>query len=340
MFKVWINDGTSEMPDDDILYVVSKEGIFLKKKLGLFESMAKVDKISILSEMDSYASLDIKKIPSKEFAKILALMKEVVNRHRAEVNTILHYNPTTRKYKIEVPIQEVSHGGVDYESDLIFEGYLKLCTIHSHADFSAFHSGTDKHDEETWDGLHMTVGHTDQDYFSLSAQIVANGSRFWVDPKDYINGLEMVEYSETSHVNIYMAATQKNTLRYYLDAPSHYFAFPAYWLDNISKKVYVSRKVTYHAGAPGLFDGIGNTVFDPSKDPNLLIPPGKSYSDIILDYVDENPCESCPYKDNKVDMLMEQYFESMEDDELEDAGFKEVGENDDGSDLDEKQEGY
>ena len=32
MFEIFINDGTKEMPTDDIFYIIAKEGIFLRKK--------------------------------------------------------------------------------------------------------------------------------------------------------------------------------------------------------------------------------------------------------------------------------------------------------------------
>ena len=48
MFPVVLNDGKSELPNDDIYYVIAKEGVFLKKKLGVMESLAPVKEISIL----------------------------------------------------------------------------------------------------------------------------------------------------------------------------------------------------------------------------------------------------------------------------------------------------
>ena len=64
MFKVFVNDGTQELPDDDIFYIVSKEGLFLKKKLGLLESIARVDKISILENLNELpvAKMNIPKV--------------------------------------------------------------------------------------------------------------------------------------------------------------------------------------------------------------------------------------------------------------------------------------
>jgi len=340
MFNVWINDGTTPMPEDDIFYIVSKEGIFLKKKLGLFESMAKVDKISILNKMESYAALDIKKIPKGDFGKVLGVMRAIYEKYHSEMNTILHYNPERRQFRIEVPEQEVSHGGVDYESDLTYDGYLRIGTIHSHCDFGAFHSGTDKDDEETWDGIHITVGHVNSDHLTITASIVANGSRFWVDPMDYISGIDMVEVTVSQY-----AHTSKQEIRYVFKGTENHLQFPKAWLENVKKKTYRyvgNNRGRYgfgHIFGSGLFDGVGNTVFDPTQIPKL----GQSYTDMVKGFDEEefNPCAMCPYKGYKAEMLMQELLEDADDEDLDRLGFTEIS-DDDGSGLDEhdNQEGF
>ena len=334
MFKVWVNDGNSPMPDDDIFYIVAKDGIFLKKKLGLFESTAKVDKISILEDLGSYAALDIKKISKKEFGKILSFFREVYKTYHSEANTIIHYNPENKKFRIEIPMQAVSHSGVDYVSDLQYEGYLRIGTIHSHCDFGAFHSGIDKHDEENWDGLHITVGHVASDQITITASIVANGSRFWVDPVDYINGVRMVEIVETNHCQ------QKNSIRYEFDAPESYLYFPNYWMEFVEKKTF--KTFTSSETKRGLFEGVGNTIFDPRYS-QMFGSRFSTYADMVksFDNDDYNPCMTCPYKSHKVELLMEDVLNELEDEDLDRLGFTEYG-SDDGSDLEEhkKQEGF
>ncbi len=55
MFQVIVNDGTTEFPDDDIYYIVCKEGVYLKKRLGVMESIAPVKNISILNSIKTMA---------------------------------------------------------------------------------------------------------------------------------------------------------------------------------------------------------------------------------------------------------------------------------------------
>jgi CRISPR/Cas system-associated exonuclease Cas4 (RecB family) len=40
MFPIVVNDGQTEFPDADIYYIVCKEGVYLKKRLGVMESTA------------------------------------------------------------------------------------------------------------------------------------------------------------------------------------------------------------------------------------------------------------------------------------------------------------
>lgn len=199
MFNVHINDGIAEVPKDDILYIIAKEGIFLKKKLGIFESIAPVDQISILQGIDSYAKMYIKPMKGKQFAQIIALFKVVLEKYRGEANIILHYHEENGTYKIEVPSQQVTGASVEYNSLKTFPGYLRIGTIHSHATMGAFHSGTDQSDEIGWDGIHITIGKLNQEFVDISASIMVNGTRFMIDPCDYVKGLELVEYEKPSY---------------------------------------------------------------------------------------------------------------------------------------------
>lgn len=192
MFKIHINDEKTDLPEDDIFYIVAKEGIFLKKKLGIMESIAPVKNVSTLQSIASYARMHINKIPSTTFAKIVDFFKKVYQQFHGEAIVLLFYNEETGKYRIVPPHQKVSGAALQYNRGVSIEGWTMIGTIHSHGSMSAFHSGTDHDDEETFDGLHITVGYVTNDKFSLSASIIANGFRAMVDPEDYINGIKKV----------------------------------------------------------------------------------------------------------------------------------------------------
>ena len=51
MFKIIQLDGKTEIPNDDICYILAKGGTYLKKKVGLIESLTPVKEISILDQI-------------------------------------------------------------------------------------------------------------------------------------------------------------------------------------------------------------------------------------------------------------------------------------------------
>jgi len=100
MFKVVLNDGQNEMPEDDIFYIIAKEGVYLKKKLGVMESIAPVKNISILESVNSMAKMHITKIPAKWIAKVISFFQAVYEEHRSEAIVLLFYDEETGTLKI------------------------------------------------------------------------------------------------------------------------------------------------------------------------------------------------------------------------------------------------
>ena len=303
MFKIHINDG-SQLPDDDVLYILSKNGLFLRKKLGIIESLIKVDKISILEDSQQYASFNIEEIPKKDFAHLVNFFKYVYNEYGSEAMSILHYNQKTDEHKIQIPMQKVSGSSVDYVKNVSFKTFDKIGTIHSHANFSAFHSSTDDHDEENWDGIHITVGNVDSEEFSIAASVVINGTRFTIEPEDYIEGI---------------FESEKLKGRYYMHNLDVY-EFPESWSMYVEQSTtridaIAALKKKFGISGRGLFDGVGNTYTPPK-------PYGKTYSrDIVYDATPGyNPCESCPFKGHKVEMQMQELLDEL--DEVDDDNDK------------------
>jgi hypothetical protein len=191
LFPIHIHEEGKPLPVDPICYIIAKEGIFMKKSLGIMDSIAKVDNISILQSIQTSAKMNIPKLPVSAVGKTFAFFREVYKEHSSEAVVIIFYNSAKRSYKIIPPLQKVSGAGLSYDRDVTCEGYDKIGSIHSHANFSAFHSGVDDSDEWSFDGLHITFGHcgsTDGTY-TIAASICSNKQRFVVNPEDYINGI-------------------------------------------------------------------------------------------------------------------------------------------------------
>jgi hypothetical protein len=283
MFPVIVNDGTVDFPDDDIYYIVCKEGVYLKKRLGVMESIAPVKNISILNSVETMARMHIRKIPAKNALQIINFFKAVYKEYYGEAIVLLFYNQETKKHKTVVPVQEVSGGAADYNKAITIPGWDMIGTIHSHAGMSAFHSGVDDDDEKSFDGLHITFGNMKDEDISVSASIVANGYRVMVNPSEYVNNMvltvnvdeeEKIPYAQTwkwdpkQHKMVKLKTGKYYTRRKFDQRYRVQMAkdpkFPAEWMEKVSKKTY-----TYQSGFGGKWtDGWYGNGHNPHYDAN------------------------------------------------------------------------
>lgn len=338
MFPIHLYEG-GELPEDEICYLIAKQGIFLKKKVGLVESLTKVDKISILNELKPWAKMSLPKISGPQMGKIISFFKAVVDKFGGEANVLLYYSETENKYKIGVPKQEVTGGTCDYEQGASIPGYDLVGTVHSHARMSAFHSGTDDKDEKYFDGLHITIGHLTDDYPSISASIVVNGFRVIIDPCDYINKCVAVKIPQKSfatypsksyrYINgklVQVEPSQAPTPvvkrydeRYNIQVTEKQKQFNKKWLNQVSRKVYTAttyqRNQTYmdHSFFDFFgsgYDSLTEWLISKGKEGNTknILNVGPVKDDVefpkhedLDDLDDYNPCLNCMFKDSKLE---------------------------------------
>lgn len=352
MFPIFINDGSKKMPDDDIFYIICKEGVYLKKKMGVMESMAPVKNISILKSVEATARMHIAPIPGPLFAKVISFFNAVYKEHRSEAIVLIFYDEETKKYKIFPPYQKVSYATVDYNKGIKLEGWQMIGTIHSHAAMSAFHSGVDDDDEKSFDGLHITIGDNDDDDVSISASIVVNGSRFLIDPLDYIEDLALtVDIDKTEEkpfqryyklqngVMVPAKTTNVRTYRkldkrYISTVPNNQKQFNQQWMDFVehTAPVYNYGGVVYGGNLSGW--GPNFNPYAWSRTPGYLANQNLKTKKSTVhskqpkneklngptkikfpphDQEDYNPCEGCVFINHKIDWVMQQVLEEAED---------------------------
>lgn len=165
-----------------------------------------------------------KKVSAKVIAYAMAYFKAVYQEHKTECAGILLYNKEKEAWKFFIPIQLFcTHSAVTYVDPLILrmdlktaqqkkiqdtikedpkllamqqeieerfdqlldKGYEKAGSIHSHCDFSAFHSGVDDADEFGFDGLHITIGNVNAAY-SFSVRYTVSNFEFKFELGDII----------------------------------------------------------------------------------------------------------------------------------------------------------
>ena len=316
-----------DLPEDDICYLIGKSGISLKKRLGIIDSIVPVDSISFLEDVYPDATMHINPISKEVAAQTMTFFKAIYNIHRSEAIVLIFHHPETGDIKVLPPHQKVRGAACDYTRGSVrIEGYDLIGTIHSHANFSAFHSGTDAGDEKTFDGLHITFGHVDDSEISISCSIVVNGFRVIVDPNEYIDGLVSVQKMKTAGGKYYKYDLEKKemvdyikdpeyTTRYKFDVPQRDLRYNKTWLKKVELKKYESTYGTWgmESGASGIYDKTIPSPYNvgPSTGVKpLTFPDHESEADF-------NPCASCVFKDYKIDWAIDQYTEE-DDSELED----------------------
>lgn len=180
-----------ELPDTTTpYYVVAKEGTFIHRKVafgrGVFRHTKTPKKLQPVGNYTGMFLFDTQHtIPAEVVKPIVAFFRRIWNTHKTEAEVILTQHRETGQYRVYIPFQSVSTGHVHsiYDPTTIDPMYLVVGTMHSHCNFSAFHSSTDEGDARDMDGMHFTVGHIDRDVPEVAAMVAINGT--FVHYKDY-----------------------------------------------------------------------------------------------------------------------------------------------------------
>jgi hypothetical protein len=179
-------DGFEGVPEsDNPFYVAARDGLFVAKKMLIGRGVARVEKFP-----DTFPSLgngtgifdfdESNPLPAKLMGQVVNFFERIYDRQSTEAAVLLIMNADTREWRIFVPTQLVSHGGVNYvfEPSHIRWPWNIVGSIHSHCDFGAGHSSTDTGDAENFDGLHCTIGHIKRDVPEIVAMVAMNKKFF------------------------------------------------------------------------------------------------------------------------------------------------------------------
>lgn len=203
LFPVYLFDHEFELPTTGTYYLVTKTGIYLHKETKAGNALVKVEGIPWLQEPTIEFRLKLPKIPGSIIGQALTFFRQVFKQHKSEAYVTLLFSAKLNQYRLWCPAQTVSHGSVDYDrtdqpsfEDRNSNDWQMCGTIHSHCDFSAYHSGTDIGDEDTFDGIHITLGHVNRAQFSMEASVAINRKREKLEPENCCSGVIRVTNKE------------------------------------------------------------------------------------------------------------------------------------------------
>lgn len=276
--KIYINDENEKIPEDETCYIVGKQGIFLKKKLDLIESLTPVDKISFLNEISSFAKINIPKIPTKMFSSIVAFFKEVYDLYQSEAVVLIYYNKEKKLYKIFVPEQEVSAGSLKYELTKSIPEFILVGSVHSHGSGGAFHSTTDKNDEQGFDGIHFTVGNVDEDFFDICGSIVSNGFRSKISCIDYIEELNQVND------------------KFYIGDFNEKLTFNKKWLEKVKEIKVFRQEINYDRY---VWEN-GKLIYPYSEYYNRTFNNHNNKNNYLINTPEKSHCKTCLWRNEKL----------------------------------------
>lgn len=153
------------------IYMTTPNGIMKYDKLRPGKDGAsrficsKVDSIpgvTIPKDFSAIQFLPEGKIPYKLLDEVKGFFRKVIEvKGKALEAMIWVLWSQDRGYFLHVPNQEVGHASARYDWSSVPEGASVIVDIHSHADFSAFFSGTDDRDDSSGVRYSGVIGHND-----------------------------------------------------------------------------------------------------------------------------------------------------------------------------------
>lgn len=262
-YPIYLYEEGVELPKNERYYVVTKTGIYFNKNTKAGNALVPVDGIPWLEEPDLEMRLTLPKVPARILAQALTFFRKVFDKYGAESYVTLMYSAKINQYQLYCPKQTVSRSSVNYDrtDQLSYEERKKddwqmVGTIHSHCDFSAFHSGTDVDDESTFDGIHITLGHVNKNQISIASSVAINEKREELLPEKCCSGVvravvtdddKFMSFSKDQYYDIEMS--EEDAQQLLLDTE----IIEDEWMLKVQKQSYVFGKKNFSSNYPNIW---------------------------------------------------------------------------------------
>lgn len=182
------------------------------------------------------------KLPWNDYCSICSFFRWTYKEFKSEAQLRVFYSMKEKKFAIAVYPQksiglhteEIEDHPKRRDYDYLTKNNYEQCmTFHHHNGASAFQSGTDHKDEQHQTGLHVTIGHIDQEELEVHARTVFRGYQYkGVDLSSWIDipvGMgEIPQKLKDIIVNYFMCNPQET-------------AFPEEWKSMMIQEVKVAQ---------------------------------------------------------------------------------------------------
>lgn len=183
-------DAEMPRPTDPAYYLVARDGTFLCRNHTWFKSDIPTSRQpEALAQHAATCRISYPKISAATLEYCVAFFDEVFDRHGSEAIVLLLWDVLGKRYRLWVPEQEPtvweSSRGIRSAMDVSYKApiglpsnFLQVGDIHSHADLGATPSYTDRSDEAYRDGIHIIIGHINEEPPEFHQEVVVDGYRF------------------------------------------------------------------------------------------------------------------------------------------------------------------
>jgi hypothetical protein len=186
-----------------LYYELAGNGLFQVRATELYRAATRVESgVPGLLPAHEDLVLHLPRVPAPLLEELLLFFRDAWREFGGEALAVLFYRDG--EFRVGIPPQWIS-GGRDHTGAFRAShhlrygaverpaGFLRLGTVHSHADLPACSSAVDCLDERWEDGLHVVFGHLHTQHPSRCASFVANGVRFRLHAEDVLEPCELPE---------------------------------------------------------------------------------------------------------------------------------------------------
>jgi hypothetical protein len=157
-------------PSNGPYFVAASDGYWCMDRNHFGRYLTPAGKDVPLPKAEPMFWYDIPKLPNHIIGQAWSFFRKVYEDRKSEAMVDITWSEE-KGYRLFVPPQKASASGVRCERKPEHYKGQMVGTIHSHCNFSAFHSGTDTHDADTHDGLHITIGNVMSDPPSIAIMV-------------------------------------------------------------------------------------------------------------------------------------------------------------------------
>lgn len=196
MFPIYLKrEETDVLPEEPFAFIVGRDGIYVQKRTPVMRAVVPSKEVASLAEVKCEAEYLLPPIPAELVMQMLLFFRAIWERERSEAIVLISYNAKRGTFRLDAPDQHVDAARCRYDPEFRpVEGFMLVGSCHSHGSLSAYHSGTDEHDEvHNADGIHITFGRIADKRVDIVATLVASGNRFPQEVERVLAGTKLVK---------------------------------------------------------------------------------------------------------------------------------------------------